>query len=619
MMRCSILLVALGLAASGCKDKPAVIAELTNADGPIERQDNTELWKLAPVGTEYFIGDAARTAAAGAQLKLLGTATIAMQPHTVLRFGVHRDAGRISVEVGAIDLTGTGKYKLDVGDLNLSRDGSVRITALGKGRSALELTIGEGQVVKDGRALDLAIGRPVELIDVTVSSSGAKPPSDAAVASEVDAGVEPASEAMIEVTGDRAETQAPGASDWKKLPAGAGTLAKRTKLRLGAGTTAKLTAKGTTVELNPGAKATLADDLVIAIESGSARTSGTGSVLIPGGSVEVKAAAAMPALARLNIGRSQSTVSVMRGTAKLSAAVGAALDMNRGESATLTRTGTIHVLEAIPNSFDLRVPVGETLVVHDPRPPTSIQFQFLGNCAQGGVIEMDRDPRFRTARLSAGKDNANVLVASGSWEYRLRCTVGNDDGPPVASGRIVVLRDDGRRPLPAIAATNEVFTDGRTTTISYQSAIPNLVVHYEGTGSSFVLHLATSGKEQTFTSKSPRITVPGSTLREGTYTYWIDHDGVQHEKKSTFKIDFDNTAPQVYIESPPNGQPFTDNIEVKVSALAGWTAQINGVPLAMDNRRRFVATVGPPSAGKALAIRLSHPHLGTHYYLRRGR
>jgi len=110
--------------------------------------------------------------------------------------------------------------------------------------------------------------------------------------------------------------------------------------------------------------------------------------------------------------------------------------------------------------------------------------------------------------------------------------------------------------------------------------------------------------------------VPGGKLHEGTYTYWVDHDGTRSDKVSTLKIDFDNTAPQVYVELPPNAQPFTDNIDVKVSVLAGWTAEIDGTPIPMDNRRRYVAKVGPPPAG-ALAIRLSHPHLGTHYYLRR--
>src|SRR5215470_7996527 len=119
-------IVVLAAFAVGCKKKAPAIAELTKADGPVERQQNDADWLAAEIGTEYFIGDAARTADGGAQLKVAGNAQIAMQAHTVLRFTGTEGAGRISVEVGAIDLTGTGTYKLDMGDINLSRNGTVR-------------------------------------------------------------------------------------------------------------------------------------------------------------------------------------------------------------------------------------------------------------------------------------------------------------------------------------------------------------------------------------------------------------------------------------------------------------------------------------------------------------
>ena len=49
--------------------------------------------------------------------------------------------------------------------------------------------------------------------------------------------------------------------------------------------------------------------------------------------------------------------------------------------------------------------------------------------------------------------------------------------------------------------------------------------------------------------------------------------------------------------------------------LSGWTAKIDGVDVPIDKQRRFgPIKVGPP-AGKALAIRMSHPQRGVHYYL----
>jgi len=617
-------IVVLAALAMGCKKKTPAIAELTKADGPVERQEGEGKWLGAEIGTEFFIGDAARTAEGGAQLRVAGNAQIAMTPRTVLRFAGTEGASRISVESGAIDLTGTGTYKLDVGDLNLSRNGTVRITSTGKGQSSLELTIGEGQVTQDGETRDLVIGKSVDLLDLKVSSN--KPDAgvpdagvpDAAVA-EVDAGViDTATQVAVDITGGRAETQAAGDKDWKKLPAGGGALTKGMKLRLGAGTTAKLTADNAALELAAGTKATVNDELGIAIDAGAAKASvaagATGKVGLPGGRLELKG----PGEARLDVGGVQAKVAIARGSGKLVGGAGATLDMNRGESAQLAKAGNIRVLEAIPASFDFRVPAGETLTIHDVRGVTAVQFQFLGKCPNGGVIEMDKDAGFRTVRLSSGKDAANMNVPRGGWAYRLRCTVGESEGAAVASGRIALILDDGHRPIPKKPATNDVYTDGRTTTVFYQSAIPNVAVHAEGSGG-FVLHLATGGKEDTFQSPSPTLVVPGSKLHEGTYTYWIVKDGVKGDKVSTMKIEFDNKTPQVYVESPQNGQPFAENMEVKVSVLAGWTASIDGTPMPMDNRQRFVAKVGPPSAGNALAIRLAHNHLGIHYYLRRAK
>jgi hypothetical protein len=51
--------------------------------------------------------------------------------------------------------------------------------------------------------------------------------------------------------------------------------------------------------------------------------------------------------------------------------------------------------------------------------------------------------------------------------------------------------------------------------------------------------------------------------------------------------------------------------------LPGWTAKVEGVEIPVDSRRRFHATVAAPQGAQALAIRLSHPQRGIHFYLRR--
>jgi hypothetical protein len=93
-----------------CSKKLTPIAELTKAEGPVEREDASGTRKAAALGTKYFIGDAAHTAESLATLQIggAGGAQIRMQRKTTLRFGGRLGESKIAVEGGAIDLSGTG-------------------------------------------------------------------------------------------------------------------------------------------------------------------------------------------------------------------------------------------------------------------------------------------------------------------------------------------------------------------------------------------------------------------------------------------------------------------------------------------------------------------------------
>src|SRR5262249_51575703 len=155
---------------------------------------------------------------------------------------------------------------------------------------------------------------------------------------------------------------------------------KGAKLRTGNGTTARVVANGITLELAGGSRMTLSDDLAFGVELGSGRAqvqAGTeGKIDVPGGDVAMTG----PAEARPHVNGRETKVTMVRGTAKLSGGNGAALDMNRGESASLAKAGTIHVLEAIPTYFDMSITVGETpsFTVHDIKGATALQFVFGG-------------------------------------------------------------------------------------------------------------------------------------------------------------------------------------------------------------------------------------------------
>jgi hypothetical protein len=628
--RARAALVAGALVLAACSGGASELARLAKADGPVERAAGDDPWRPAPIGTGFRRGDAARTAAGAAELEVTGGARLAMQPHTILRFGGKARAGdrRMVVETGAVEIIGAGSYALDVGDVTVASGGTVRVTSRGDGRRAIELEVGEAQIsIADGAPVALEVGRAVELgigaVVVTINPDAAVPdaPAPDAAAPEPAAGPESAA-AEIELAG-AVEVQRPGEAGWKALPPDTRRLEKGTKLRLARGASAKLASRGVSLQLGGGARVAIEDDLALSLEAGGGRATATegGVVRLPGGALALRPGpAGGPAEARIDAGARETAIAIARGAGQLSGAPGTDLAMSRGESAVLGRAGTIRVVEAIPAAFDLRVAAGEVLTVHDPRPGPAVQFVFGGKCPEGGIVELDRDGRFRTPRVSAGKDAANLRVEQGAWSYRVRCTTGRGEGGAVASGRIAVIRDSGTRALPRARPPNDIDADGRTWRISYQSLIPDLRVHAPGAppgrGAAYRLSLSRGGKTEVIASTSPSIAVPGGSLREGTYSYWIEADGAMQGKISTLIINFDQTAAQVYIESPQDGAPWTGDLDVRGAVLPGWTATVDTVEIPIDRQRRFAARVGAPSAG-ALAIKLSHPERGIHYYLRR--
>jgi hypothetical protein len=527
----------------------AALAELVDAHGPVDRQAGDATWRAAPLHTQFFAGDAVRTADGSAELGVIG-ARIVVEPHTILRFGTN-----LTVEVGEVELRGSGTFGFAFGEIRLASAGAVKITP-----RSVELVIGSAQVAtSDGAPLDLALGRTFDIGLGRVAIA------------TIDAGLPVIGELSIDVTGKGVEMQPPGGSSFFALPAGITTVPAGSALR---------------------------------IASGGAKLTGTGTLSLPGGAIELRDAAELH-LAGAPHG---TKLSVAQGAAKL---VGkdAELELARGESAMLADSGAITVLDVIPRYFDM-VAADAAFVVHDPKGATAIQFRF-DKCAHGGSVELDRDNRFRTPRTSAGTDAANILVPAGSWAYRVRCT----NGTTPTRGLVTVLRDAGRRPLPALLARNTIDLDGRTYTVSYQSMIPTIVMRVPGGGHAVRVHLATGGQDEIFESTSPTVTVPSAKLREALYTVWAEVDGAK-SKVTTLKINFDQTAAQVYLESPIDGRPWPADIDIRGAVLPGWTASLEGVAIPIDAQRRFVAKVSHP-AGKALAIKMAHPVRGVHYYLRR--
>ena len=607
----------------------AGLATLTQAaGGAVDRNAGSAAWTGAPIGTSFFLGDSARTADGTAQLRLNNGAMLKMQAHTVLHFGAIAGRSRLEVQLGAVEVAGKGSYDLDFGKLQLGDQGGVRIVG-GPGHAQIELLLGTGHLESaDGAMTELVVGRTFTL---DLGHGVVEPPVDAGIVAvpitTIDSGVQaqPIMVASLTVVGKKAQLQASGEKNWAALPAGDSQQPVGNVVRVGASTTVHATAPdapGVVVDVATGGFLAISPTPMLSMRSGRAVASTNGNptggpVGLPGGRVTVPGGSSTS----FDVdGKGTATIAATRGGISIDGLTGQHAQLQRGESARLRSDGTIEIIENIPDYFDVLVQAGESFTVHDPKKAAaSVRFDFSGKCPTGGVVEMSRDGSFVQPHTSAASAAANLLVPIGTWQYRVRCSHGGTDGEKVAAGRVTVERDDGRRPLPAKPAKNVIDADGRNYRVVYQTLIPVMEFQWHGaSGSSFTLHIAgKGGRPQVMTSSTPSVTVPGSKLNDGDYTYWFEKaDGSQRTKDSTLTIEFDNAAPSGYIEAPMDGQPWAASIGVRGIALPGWTANVDGVDLPVDNQGRFAGTVPAPHAN-AIAIRLANAQRGVHYYLRR--
>jgi hypothetical protein len=259
--------------------------------------------------------------------------------------------------------------------------------------------------------------------------------------------------------------------------------------------------------------------------------------------------------------------------------------------------------------YDTRIVAGESITIHDPKPPTAVRFDLSGTCA--GTVELDRSERFEDPIAATG---ATIAIDAGSWSYRLRCP----DGSITTPGRIAVVRDAGGRPLPPkTRPQNPIDADGRTWRVTYQTLVPDLLVTAKLAGKDYQLHVEYTTGEHWFTSKERTVTVPGEILDDGAYRLWFVVDGVR-QPATPVEITFDHAAPQVYFVPEEwtdtiHHQPRT-TIDVQAFTVPGWSVRRNNTwePLDREIGFHFQFQRAP-----ALVVELMHPERGVHHYIRR--
>lgn len=604
-------------AASACS-KPTPLATLQEKSGAVERDwaAQVRVWRVAEVGTPFHLGDGLQThAGAAARLALDDGSLLSLDAETQVRFSDVAPSKHLlgfDVETGAASLQASAEPLSIQTRVGLARIEPGATVLFARSDESLRIVVEVGRAVF-GSSEPLAAGSGVSVLPdgaLTPLAPAAPPRVEPAPVTPAAAAEQPAViTARVRGRGATVRTE----QGWSALTEG--------PARLAPGTTLKL-ARRTTVELQRGQErahllqngqyvvAPRADVLVEAAEGSLlAGSEVTVRIAVPGGVIAVAPSGSV----NVGVGKSGSTLDVVAREAILEGA-GAPQHIRAGQRATLTGAGQLSIQGRGLEHADVEITAGESVVIHDPAPPTAVRFRFEGVCADSGVLSLRGG---KAGQFAVGDGAVALAVGRGAQRYELRCA--SDRSRVVRQGKLSVLVDDGSRRVAARAPATTLAADGQRYTVLYQNRLPVLTLTWPGAPALSTLSLTHEfeGQKQALTLAEPRHTFESGTLREGQHAFFFTGGG-KVSRHTRVDIQFDNAAPTATLEAAATGgiEP-GEALTISGSALPGWQVKVGETSVAQDAQGRFSSAATWPSATRALAVRLSHPERGTHLYLRR--
>jgi len=266
---------------------------------------------------------------------------------------------------------------------------------------------------------------------------------------------------------------------------------------------------------------------------------------------------------------------------------------------------------------DLSIAAGESIIIHDPRPPTAVGVLAGARCNGSALLSVDGSKARNEQRVGEGR--IGVALASGAHRYVMHCLdEAGERGDKIGQGTISIVPDSGLRRLAASAPLTNVDADGRRYTVLYQSLQPKIAIQWPNApaAASYVLSVNSPRGTKTVTVSGPRHLFASGSLGEGQHSFSFQAAG-RRSRDTTVVIRFDNAAPAASIVSPAD-RSFAPGSTVLVSGTAqpGSVVSVGGETLPQDDQNRFSMAI-PAPADQALAIRFTQPQRGVHYYLRR--
>jgi len=634
-------------ACRACHQTTGVVAQLAEGGGEVARSvaSAPEDWTGAKVGDGFAIGDAVHTLAKStAKIAFVTGGAVRLRENTTIRFLVQGAAvRRIGVETGDAEIESGDEamtIETSVGMAQLEPGSRVHVTSAKK-EMRFEVVVGRAQFEGDsGPATSIAAGQrflvslgsaklePIDApsIDATPPATPSGPRGDAAAPEDGSSVVAVQSDGVqAEVHGGGVRASATGTAARTPLAAGKTRLAEGTVLDVPSGASVDLTRGSERVSMVGQSEVEIgkASEALVRVRSGRAfvhtRTAGR-RIDVPGGSIELTAAGPGEVQAEIDVDRRATRILSNQGVLLVRGARGTAT-VGAGQAATLDPQGKATTDETAVSAADVTVDAGESPVIHTPRPIASVRVRFPA-CSGDAILQVTSSGAVkRVFARGEGTSLAVVPLAGGSHRYAVRC-VGDDDARADETGTIVVLHDSGAAHVARTAPKNAIDADGRHYSILYQNLLPQMTFRWPHAppDGSVSLHVQRSGKPaQRFSATAGSVSLPTGTVREGSYTVWFDVDGRPDVRspETAVAIAFDNAAPAAEVQEPLEGQAATPTIHVRGVASEGSAVTVSGIAVPMDAQSRFDGDVpGPATGDRSIAVRISHPTHGIHYYVR---
>jgi hypothetical protein len=643
---------ALGLGAppcaalAGCKScapQPAAVAKLAALHGTATRSGAaaSNAWSAAPVGATFVIGDALHTGGAtSARVDLVAGGELKLGENTLVRFLAHADPSGVrgvGVETGEAEVE-TGAEPLGVqtpmGLARFEPNSTVRIKAT-ETDARFDVVVGKAEIEGDAGVVTTAEASQRVVVtwgQAMVESSDAGGLADArAEAAGASEGGDDAGLAALEadVRGAGVRSAAKGSGTLTALPEGRVDMAEGSRLVVPEGATVAVT-RGDERAVIVGQA-----DVIVGRPGGPLLESRVGQVVltsqtagtridVPGGSIILTEVGPGSRQAEVRVDRQATHVIAEAGQVELRGRAGSAT-VSSGESGAIDARGAAVVESSEPTVADLDVPSGESSSIHSPRGVADVRIHVDGVCDGDALIEVTSGRGKRTVFVHAGGAAAAIVaLGTGSYADRVRCVDAQGrPGEARARATLQVVHDSGAQTVPRTAPHDFVDADGRHYSVLYQNLLPQITMRWPRApqGAKTSAHLDPgNGKVQVFPA-SDGASVTAGALAEGSYRFWFEVDGdpATRSPDTTLRVAFDNAAPAAELLQPIEGKATAGTVEIGGIAVEGASISVDGHAIALDPAFRFHGEVivgGGTPPNRSIAVRISHPTHGVHYYLR---